>query len=137
MTLGSGVARIRNPSCRLAEHVKAGKTHQKSCGWELPETLVRLLDAPSASGVAKKPNVFLKRSGTRNNLLPCGRYTVYAKGTHRQEDFCVKTTAKCLILLRQHCLWPFHTGDRAHSAAIFYSSYDRSTISDRRFQSRS
>src|SRR6185437_3953367 len=74
MTLGSDVARIRNPSCRLAEHVKAGKTHQKSCGWELPETLVRLLDAPSASGVAKT-KCFLETF--RNPEQPASLWTLY------------------------------------------------------------
>jgi hypothetical protein len=40
----------------------------------------------------------------RNNLLTRGCYTVYAKGTQRQEDFSIPNAAKCLILLSQACL---------------------------------
>jgi len=58
--------------------------------WELPETLVRLLDAVGMSWVAKIPVFSWSDARNQMGLSTRGRYTVYAKGLQRQGNFCLQ-----------------------------------------------
>ena len=66
---------------------RLARQHQKLLLWELPETLVRLLDAVGVSEVAKKSQFFSELKPRAKWVFPRGRYTVYVNGFQRQGNF--------------------------------------------------